>query len=168
MIELVGWLNALNREDRAWFLDWGTLWKGQARTSNCSMQMISPAFYERFVLPRDRRLFAAIGGGRMHYCGAHAQVIRSFFSIPDLSGFDYDGNLHDLWLLSDMAPERLTLRQAIGYRSPTLARLLAGDWPRKRNLNLVFEAPSIEEGRALLGALRRSLECGSHAPALDS
>ena len=36
-------------DDPDWFFDWGALWKGAARISNCSMHMISPA-----LLPRAR------------------------------------------------------------------------------------------------------------------
>jgi len=155
-IKLVPWLKKMISDDPDWFFDWGAMWKGVARISNCSMHMISPEFYRRFVLPRDIRLMRAIGGGRVHYCGTAGEVIRAFFENPEISGLDYDSQYHDLWELSAVAPERLTLLCPTPRDSATMHRLLAGDWPAKRNIILTTNADSVKDGRELLARLRRS------------
>ncbi|MRR18548.1 MAG: hypothetical protein EG826_19065, partial [Deltaproteobacteria bacterium] len=86
LIRLVPWLKSMISGDKEWFYDWGALWKGAARISNCSMHLISAQLYLDHVLERDMRLMKAIGGGRIHYCGTQGRVIDEFFKNPDISG----------------------------------------------------------------------------------
>jgi hypothetical protein len=153
LVELVPWLKRPISQDAEWFFDSGMLWKGAARISNCSMQMISPEFYEAHVLPRDARLMRAIGGGRGHYCGIVDQVIYKYFQLPAVTGLDYDGR-HDLWALSAAAPPALVLMHPVEQDSAVYRRLAAGDWPAKRNLVLVGWVKSLDEGRRWLRELR--------------
>lgn len=154
MIALVPWLREMITNDHEWFFDWGAMWKGSARISNCSMHMISPRMYVDHVYPRDVRLLEAIGGGRIHYCGTQEPVMEAFMcGNPAITGLDFDGNLHDLWHLSELAPERMVLLQW-GETEKTVSRLLQGDWPEKRNVVFVFDMPSGEEARKLLDKLR--------------
>ena len=81
MIAITKHMKAAISADPAWFFDWGALWKGFARISNCSMHMISPELYRKHVLPRDIRFFDNVGGGRIHYCGSAKDVIEDFFKI---------------------------------------------------------------------------------------
>jgi hypothetical protein len=159
MIELTLHLKRMISADNAWFFDWGGLWKGCARISNCSMHMISPRFYREHVMPRDVRFFEAIGGGRMHYCGSYGEVIRSFFTVPAITGLDYDTRYHDLFDLCDIAPERVVLLQDVAEHSALGQRLLAGDWPRKRNLIITSSAPSVPAAKDLLRRFRQSVPC---------
>jgi hypothetical protein len=154
MIKVTKHAKALISDDREWFFDWGALWKGAARISNCSMHMIRPEFYRDHVLARDIRFFAAVGGGRMHYCGSPDEVIDYFFRAPGIHGLDYDCNYHDLWSVARRAPKKVTLLQVAGPEM--VRRLLAGDWPAKRNIILMLNAGSIDEGKALLARLRAS------------
>ena len=157
MIELVPWLKGMISQDKEWFFDWGALWKGTARISNCSMHMISPEHYRRFVLPRDTRLLASIGAGRVHYCGTSGQVIGDFLANPHVTGLDYDTTHHDMWTLSRRTPPHLPLAQMLGGAdSATVRRLLGGDWPEKRNMIYLLSAPSLDAGRTLLKDLRES------------
>jgi len=157
MIEVVPRLKAMVSDDRQWFFDMGVLWKGTARISNCSTTMIDPRMYERFVLPRDRRLFRAIGGGRVHYCGTSAPVIASFLGIPMLSGLDYDPYLHDLWSMCEGVPANVVLLQSVDAGSATWQRLVAGDWPKKRNIVIETATADVATGKEMLGALKRSM-----------
>jgi len=157
MIALVPWLKGMISTDSAWFYDWGALWKGGARISNCSMHMISPALYREHVLPRDIRLLEAIGGGRIHYCGTSGGVIPDFFTIPGVSALDVHPQFHDLWALAERTPAHIALLYDISDDPAAWQRLLAGDWPRKRNLVLQCTASSVEEGRARLDELKRSM-----------
>ncbi len=159
MIEITRHVKSMISNDPAWFFDWGSMWKGFARISNCSMQMISPELYHEHVLPRDVRFFEAVGGGRMHYCGITGAVIDEFFRLPCITGLDVDCQKHDFYALCERAPARcvLTPTGAFGMNSPVVARLLRGDWPAKRNIIVTVAAPSAEEGKALLAGLRESI-----------
>lgn len=144
-------------DDPDWFFDWGAMWKGAARISNCSMQMISPQLYRRHVLPRDIRFFETIGGGRMHYCGITGEIIDDFFRVPAITGLDVDCTRHDFFALCERAPERVTLIGSFGPDSQEMNRLLRGDWPRKRNLVIIASASSTEEGKHLLRQLQQGM-----------
>lgn len=158
MLAVTRHVRAAITDDPDWFLDWGSLWKGSARISNCSMQMISPAIYREFVLPRDTRFLDTIGGGRMHYCGLTGDVIADFLAIGSLTGIDVDTGRHDFRLLCEQAPARLVLAPwGFGEHSGELARLLRGDWPAKRNIVITAGAPSVDEGKRLLDRLRESM-----------
>jgi hypothetical protein len=160
MIDLVPHLKTPISNDPDWFYDWGGLWKGAARISNCSMQMISPEFYLKYVFPRDMRLMQAVGGGRMHYCGRTGEVIQAFLKNPYIYALDYDGRFHDLFKLCEIAPKKTALFVEVDPESETGKRLLAGEWPAKRNLLIVVKAGSIREGRELLTVFRQS--AGAH------
>ena len=156
MIAITRRVKAMISDDEDWFYDWGALWKGYARISNCSAHMISPAFYRDHVLPHDLRFFEAVGGGRMHYCGSWGEVLDEFFRVPAITGLDYDGSYHDLYDVCERAPARVTLLQSVSVDSALGRRLLSGDWPRKRNLIITTSAPTVEAGRDLLARFRRS------------
>ena len=159
MINITLYTKGMISSDSEWFFDWGALWKGAARISNCSMHMISPQFYRDFVFQRDIRFFEAVGGGRMHYCGTADEVIDDFFKVPNIFGLDVEYYLHDFWQLAQRAPRQTVIMPtgAFGEDSPELRRLLSGDWPAKRNIIITVKASSVEAGRNLLKKLRQSM-----------
>lgn len=157
MIDMVPYLKSMISSDKEWFFDWGALWKGTARISNCSTTMISPEMYDRFVLPQDIRLMRAIGVGRMHYCGTSPKVIGSFLKNREISGLDYDSKLHDMWTLSELVPANVVMLQTIDVNTEEGQRLLSGNWPKKRNLVIQTNANSVEEGKAILKKLKQSV-----------
>lgn len=157
LCELVPRLRRMIGEQDGWFLDYAALWKGAARISNCSVHMIGPALYAKHVRPRDARLFAAIGGGRIHYCGSPGDVIPELLAVPGLTGLDFHAARHDLWALSRQVPERVVLMTSMSVDSPMLARLLSGDWPEKRNLIVAVPVATVAQGRDLLARLRESV-----------
>lgn len=159
MLQLTPHLQSMISKDRDWFFDWGAMWKGAARISNCSMQMISPEMYREHVLPRDARFLDGMGGGRMHYCGITGDVIDDFFRVPSLNGLDVDVTRHDFFALCERAPEHVVLMPTGAWHcdSSDIARLLKGDWPRKRNIVVFVGAYSQKEGKQLLEALRASI-----------
>jgi len=161
MIEVTRHVRQVMAAEPGWIHDWGCYWKGNARISNCSLQMISPEQYRQYVLPRDRRFFDAIGGGRVHYCGTPRAIIDDFFTIPNISGLDVDATIHDFWELCESAPRQVILMPTSGFRenSQELDRLLSGDWPAKRNIVVSVRVGSIapEEGRELVRKLRASI-----------
>ena len=157
MLLIVAKFWAVAGGDTGWFSDWGGAWKGRARISNCSMHMISPDFYRRFVLPRDTRFLKAIGGGRVHYCGSWPEVIAEYYRLPMLTGLDFDWSIHDVGLV-DKAPARVVLTSTLPLvqGSPILEGMLAGRWPRKRNIIVNASAASVREGKDLLRRLRKA------------
>ncbi|NQT92969.1 MAG: hypothetical protein HQ559_09420 [Lentisphaerae bacterium] len=157
MIDMTRHVREAITDDPDWFFDWGCLWKGSARISNCSMHMISAEFYREQVLPRDIRFMEAMGGGRIHYCGSQGEVIDDFCTIPSLTGLDIDVGCHDPFEVCERLPEHVVLHINPPVGSPVMERLLAGDWPKKRNLIVGAWAPSLEEGRELLGWVRKSV-----------
>ena len=159
LIELTRWLHGLcTPEPDGFFCDWGCLWKGGARISNCSLHMISTEFYREFIRESDQRLIDAMGAGRIHYCGEHDDgLMDSFFEMPNMTGVDFDGTYHDLWELSERAPEKVSL--LVYATRENIDRLLSGDWPKKRNIIIQAYAPSIEAGRDLYRRLRDSMPC---------
>jgi len=158
MILLVPHLKAMIGGEEGWFLDNGALWKGGARISNCTMQLISPAFYRRHVLQRDRRLFERIGGGRIHYCGTNTRVVGDFLSIPRCSGFDFLSGMgyDDVWSFAAKTPANAIILKDVDAGSPEMERLLSGDWPEKKTIILKTCCRSLDQARDLLGKLREA------------
>ena len=146
-------------DDPDWFFDWGSMWKGAARISNCSMQMISPQFYRDHVLPHDIRFFDSIGGGRMHYCGITGDAIDDFFKVSSITGLDVDHVHHDFFTMCEHAPKKVVFMTTGHFEenSPALKRLLNGDWPQKRNIIIRVGATSVEHGKILLEQLRNAI-----------
>ncbi len=156
LLQLVPWLLKLHPpETEGWFYDWSGLWKGNARLSNCSLHMISPAFYADYVMQSDRRVLAGLHTGRMHYCGTQSGVIDMMAALPEVTGMDIDGAHHDPWEACARFPKDKPLLVALG-KPDQLPRLLKGDWPGKRNLIVHVGARSIAEGRELAEKLRQA------------
>lgn len=158
MIALMGELKSCRTDGDGWFCDWGAYWKGHARISNCTSDMLGPELYNEYVLPHDLRFFEAVGGGRIHCCGGAPGVIDNLVANPLISGMDFDSGLHDPGHVCQLAaPETVLVLQEYGKAYPYTERLLAGDWPEKRNVVLITEAPTLDAGRELLGKLRASI-----------
>lgn len=158
MLELTDYLNKMINHKDGWFFDWGAMWKGNGRISNCTVHLISPKMYEDYILKRDKRFLEGINSGRMHYCGAHTEVIKSFIKESFITGLDFDSNLHSLWDVSNMLPRNIPLLTDTNENSTTLKRLLDGDWPDKKNIILNIYVESKESGKILLEKLRNSSE----------
>jgi hypothetical protein len=156
MLKQLQWIKSMISDDKEWFYDWGGLWKGGARISNCSSQMIGPEMYIEHVLPRDVRFMEAIGGGRMHYCGDNTDVVETFFKNKYIHALDYEGERHDLWHLCEIAPVDFTLFQSLVRGTEAWKRMFAGDWPDKKNIVIVIHAESLQEGEILLSDLRNA------------
>ncbi|MFH0964411.1 MAG: uroporphyrinogen decarboxylase family protein [Planctomycetota bacterium] len=148
------------RETPGWFVDWGGLWEGAFRICNCSMQMISPEFYRSFVLPEDRRFFEAVGGGRLHYCGRSAAVLREFFAIPGLSCIDFDSRYCDPWRAAREAPENMPLWIWVDLDSKdpidkeVMRRLLSEERIPKRNMVYRIKGADLAERQAVARRLQ--------------
>ena len=52
--------------------------------SDDDLVLISANLYQEFVAPRVERIFAAFGGGSIHYCGSGSQHLETFSAIQHL------------------------------------------------------------------------------------
>lgn len=158
MIKLIPALNEQIGNTTGWFADWGMLWKGYGRLSNCTSDLIGPEMYHEHVLSHDMRVLDSIGGGRMHCCGSSGDVIRSFAANPEITGLDFDSGIHDPWEICKLAnPKMALILEYYGYAFPFIDRFLAGEWPEKRNITLITQAGSVDEAKDLIAKLRASM-----------
>ncbi len=155
-VKLTDHYRRLTFMEDGYFYDWGTLWKGSARLSDCSLHMISTEFYNTFVKKYDIMYLNNIKGGRIHYCGDHDDgLIDSMCDIEGNSGLDLDSTKHDLWEIATRMPKDKALLMSL---TPEMAdRILDGDIPAKRNLILWASAPDAEQGRILYQRLKEKL-----------
>jgi len=156
LVVLVKRLSQVTTNPEGWFFDWGSLWEGSGRISNCTVHLISPDMYRDFVLERDIRFLELIGKGRIHYCGSYPEVIESFINIPAVTGFDYDDSLHSLEKVCALAPENVPVFCWTDLQSSTMKEIRSGKWPEKRNVIYGINALSFEEGKAALEELREA------------
>ncbi|HPQ46562.1 MAG TPA: uroporphyrinogen decarboxylase family protein [Clostridia bacterium] len=158
LIDLIKDLSQLTTNRDGWFFDWGCLWEGNGRISNCTVHLISPSMYKDFILERDIRFLESIGKGRIHYCGTYPEVIGSFINIPAVTGFDYDDSLHSIYDICRLSPENVPVYCWTNIDSSTMMEIRNGKWPDKRNVIYGINVPSEEEGKAVLQELRESSE----------
>ena len=147
--------NLLGIED-GYIYDWGIVWKGNARMSNCSLHMISIEFYHEFIKKHIARFISEVNSARIHYCGTHdGGIVASFCGMPGMTGLDLDGKYHDPWELSYVMPEDVPL--LISPTKKQIDRILSGDIPKKRNLILFAYASCLEEAKVLYRELKSAL-----------
>ncbi len=64
-------------DGRSYAVHWETLHKGHVMLRDDSAMNLSPAMYDEFVRPYDQRVFDALGGGAIHFCGRGDHYIES-------------------------------------------------------------------------------------------
>ncbi len=152
-IELTKHYRKIANIEDGYFADWGAYWKGGARLSSCSVDMISTAFYNDFVKPYYEKLYAEVGGGRVHYCGGHdSGVVDAFFETKGLTGLDLDSNYHDIWEIAKRAPKDVAVLMTLNEKD--VERIMQGDIPNKRNMIFTVGAKDIEHARSLYKQLK--------------
>lgn len=76
---------------------WSMLHRGCIMVRNDAATNLSPAMYEAFVQPCDRRLFDEFGGGGIHFCGRGDHFIAHAAGIPGVHAFNVSQpHLNDL------------------------------------------------------------------------
>jgi len=156
MIKLTPVLKNKISSDTKYFYDWGCMWAGAARISNCTMHLIAPELYINHVMKHDKRFFEAGGGGRIHYCGENRKMAELFFSLEKVSGCDASPPYKDapFEVCSAIPPNKVPFIP-IGRRNSEVCKsILNGNLPEKRNIILRAYAPDTESGKALLNDLR--------------
>jgi len=156
MIKITRHVKSKISTDTAYFYDWCGMWAGTARISNCTMQLLPPAFYVNHVMKHDVRFFDAVGGGRVHYCGNSREMAETFFTLEKVSGYDVNPPYENApFEVCDAMPAHKVPFIPVGGRdSDACQALLKGKLPEKRNMILKANAPDIESGKALLSELR--------------
>lgn len=156
MIKITRLLKNKISSDTEYFYDWGCMWKGTARISNCTMQLLPPEFYVDHVMKHDLRFFEAVGGGRVHYCGNSREMAKTFLSLENVHGYDvvppYEKAPFEV--CDDIPANKVPLISIGGRESAACQQILTGHIPKKRNIILAASAPDVESGKALLNDLR--------------
>ncbi len=67
-------------------ISWGrTQPPGYGQLCGCSTQLVSPALYEKFIMPLDDALLGVYpSGGMIHLCGSHTHLLPLFAGMPHL------------------------------------------------------------------------------------
>ena len=63
--------------------------RGGARSSEDTTTLIRPADIETFILPYLARCFQPFGGGYVHFCGHHAEILRMLCGMPEVRGVNF-------------------------------------------------------------------------------
>jgi hypothetical protein len=160
MVKITHLLKSKISDDTEYFYDYGAMWKGTARISNCTMQLLPPDFYIEFVKKHDARFFDEIGGGRVHYCGNSREMARSFMELDNVCGCDFIEPYKDgpMDVCREIPADKVPWLLAGGRDSEMCQAILNGTFPEKRNIILNVDAPDVESGKALLNDLRQAFQ----------
>jgi len=78
----------------------GKLTKGAITIRNDSAMNLSPAFYREFIRPYDEKVFEALGGGAIHFCGKGDHFISLLSETKKLYSVDISQpHLNDMALI---------------------------------------------------------------------
>lgn len=161
MIEWIRWTKAPISDETDWFYDAGGYWKGGARISNCTMQIISPDQYRDFVMEEDIRFLNAVNGGRVHYCGSNSEVIRDFMRIDSAYTFEIDSQYHDLIEMCEICPPEKVMHFCDWSTDPGnrswFDKIMAVDIPAKKNIVVLAKAASLDEAKRVYDMLKSKL-----------
>ena len=80
--------------DCSYHYDEAYLERAGARSSEDTTTLIRPADIERFSLPYLARAFAPFGGGYVHFCGYHPEILRMMCSTPEVRGLNFGNPEH--------------------------------------------------------------------------
>lgn len=156
MIKITRLLKSKISKDTKYFYDWGCMWAGTARISNCTMQLLSTEFYVDHVMKHDKHFFDEVGGGRVHYCGNSREMVKTFFGVNNVHGYDvivpYEAD--PLSVCNDIPAAKVPWIPIGSRDSKACQDLLNGKLPQKRNIILRADAKDVESAKVLLNDLR--------------
>jgi len=149
MIRSVKQIKETIAEGQDYFYLQGVCLRGGSRICNCSTDMISPDFYEKYLMPHDKRFFEAVGGGMMHICGNNSHCIKHFNKIEKLYALEVNFNYLDIFKVSEILREDIVLLCTGPVEFPlltplgeqTLNKFYQGSFPGKRNIIFHFNDP---------------------------
>lgn len=123
---------------------------GQLLIRDDSAILISPHTYAEAVLPHDRRVLEAVGGGSIHFCGNGTHLVESMLKINSLRGIDLgESFLVDLPAIYAACGVR---QVAVTHVMPGRENLVSGEAVRRYPTGVVFayETRDIEDAREVL------------------
>jgi uroporphyrinogen-III decarboxylase len=78
------WNKIMPPFEKDYSVHWGMLIKGQVVLRNDSAMNFSPQMYEEFIRPYDQRVFDALGGGMIHFCGRGSHYVPGMTQMKNL------------------------------------------------------------------------------------
>ena len=81
--------DALCLGGRTYVYQGGNIWGGAVVVRNDTSVNLSQEQYAEFAQPFDERIFDALGGGSIHFCGRSDQWIAKMFETRGLGGINY-------------------------------------------------------------------------------
>ncbi len=154
----------ITKAQEGWFYDACGYWKGGARISNCSMQMISPEMYRQFVQEFDSDLMDYLGAGRIHYCGEHPDVIKDFDDNKNISSIEIDLQFHKINDICDVVRDTTVIKfcdwSVDGAVTDWQEDFLSRGMPQKRNFVISAKADSEQEAKQKLYMLKEFVQKG--------
>ena len=164
---MLTWIKEMKKpitDDAEWFYDSAGLWKGAARTSNCSLQLLSPDLYREFIKEQDERFLRELGGGRVHYCGEHPQFFKDIFDIKSATNVEVDSQFHHIHDICNIAPKDVSVSfidwSNTRGNAAWLDRLLEQGPPQKRNILIQAKAQgSMDDAKRMYEKLKKALDC---------
>ena len=148
-------------EDDQWVYDRGGLWKGRARLSDCTLQMLSPQLYEDFIMEEDAYFLEKVGGGRVHYCGSNPGVIPDILTLKNNTNLEIDCQYHDLVEISQIAPKEMSIIFCDWSNTPGNSgwyrKLMDGAVPEKKNIVILAKADDAEDAKKVYAAVKNQL-----------
>ncbi len=151
----------ITKAEDGWFYDAAGYWRGGARISNCSMQMISAEHYREYVREFDFDFMKFLNGGRIHYCGQTPHVIKDFSENPFVHAIEVDVAFHKIHDVCDMVNDETVVKfcdwSIEGSVTDWYEDFMKRDLPQKRNYVINAKADSEEEAKRLLEDLRKKI-----------
>jgi hypothetical protein len=100
-----------------------------ARSSEDTTTLIRPADIEVFSLPYLARAFAPFGGGYVHFCGHHPEILRMLLAMPEVRGLNF-GN-PECYDIAEVLPRLVECGKAYYGRWPARNGETLADYVRR-------------------------------------
>jgi hypothetical protein len=109
--------------------------------------MISPALYEKFVLPHDGLIGEALGNVAIHFCGNGPHQISTMLATPNLGSLDFGQpwmmDIDDIYAAA--ADRKVGLTRVTVPEDQRTAEKVSRRFPT--GMNLVYYAKSVTDAR---------------------
>lgn len=130
--------------------------RGSARVCDDSGINLSTELYREFCRPYNERVFAELGGGWIHYCGAGRQILESVLDTKGITGINFGNpDMQDADLVCGMASDRRVAVLGWPARLPVPRSVTTG-------MTLVNDASDLPSARMIAAQARAIGEQTSH------
>jgi hypothetical protein len=127
----------------------GVVIKGNILIREDSAINVSPSMYEQQIIPHNKRIIAALGGGGLHFCGNGQQLIPAMLHHPEVRCIDFgQPQLMELEEIYEQANKRqVPILRARFPKEELLSTNLQKRFPT--GMIIVHEAKSFEEAKEI-------------------